>query len=606
MKLLKKFYPLNMGDAIRRVLLAWMLAATVEFFLLPSALRSLDGVLGLAEMSLVRVVLLTAAGGALLQAFRLDAKLERWLTVGVFALFAASCLIASFSWGFLAVCMIVLAILVVYAVFGAAPECAPKIAPKGKKRWHVVTFIMAAVFFAFVSAWTVCRLYSFVNSTYDFGIFAQMFHSMKSAGAPMTTLERSKMLSHFHVHMSPIYYLMLPFYWLFPSPATLQILQAAILASAVIPLWKLGRLHGLGEPIRVLLCAVLLVFPAFSGGVSYDLHENCFLTPLILWLFYAIDAKNIKLTAVFALLTLMVKEDAAVYVAVIALWLFLAKKEQRYTALALLVGSLIWFFAVTAYLQNVGDGVMSYRYENYMYDGSSSLMTVIKAVILCPMKALFEAFEPQKLNFILQTMLPLAFLPLITRKYSRFLLLIPYFLVNLMSDYTYQHSIFFQYCYGPLACLMYLTVVNAADLPKKSLQVIPLCAALILGMGFFHETVLPVAERSIERYEKNQAHYDEIRTALEVVPEGASVTATAFYTPHLAQREILYDVLHCTSEQLFSTDYVVLQINARNEYASYNSSPDIYDGYENLTKLLEARGYTLFYELEDVFTIYQR
>jgi len=225
---------------------------------------------------------------------------------------------------------------------------------------------------------------------------------------------------------------------------------------------------------------------------------------------------------------------------------------------------------------------------------------------LCPMKALFEAFEPQKLNFILQTMLPLAFLPLITRKYSRFLLLIPYFLVNLMSDYTYQHSIFFQYCYGPLACLMYLTVVNAADLPKKSLQVIPLCAALILGMGFFHETVLPVAERSIERYEKNQAHYDEIRTALEVVPEGASVTATAFYTPHLAQREILYDVLHCTSEQLFSTDYVVLQINARNEYASYNSSPDIYDGYENLTKLLEARGYTLFYELEDVFTIYQR
>ena len=104
-------------------------------------------------------------------------------------------------------------------------------------------------------------------------------------------------------------------------PETLQVLQATVITSAVIPLWKLGKHHGLSGLQRTLLCAVLLLYPAFSGGTGYDIHENCFLTPLLLWLFYGIDRKNTSLTAIAAALTLTVKEDAAVYVAVIGLWL---------------------------------------------------------------------------------------------------------------------------------------------------------------------------------------------------------------------------------------------------------------------------------------------
>ena len=41
---------------------------------------------------------------------------------------------------------------------------------------------------------------------------------------------------------------------------------------------------------------------------------------------------------------------------------------------------------------------------------------------------------------------------------------IPYVLVNLMSDYTYQHDIFFQYTYGSTAFLFYLSVINYEDI----------------------------------------------------------------------------------------------------------------------------------------------
>ena len=318
-------------------------------------------------------------------------------------------------------------------------------------------------FFLFVSAWTVCRVRAFSTPTFDFGIFSQMFYNMKETGLPMTTVERDGLLSHFAVHMSPIYYLMLPFYCIAPRPETLQVLQAAVMTSAVLPLWKIGKLHGLSGLQRTLFCVLLMVYPAFSGGVGYDIHENCFLTPLILWLLYGIDKKSTSITAVSAALTLLVKEDAEVYVG-IALWLLLRsvlrrQEGEKWGLIAgsgMLVGAIAYFFTVTGYLAENGDGVMTYRYNNFIYDGSASLVTVVKAVLMNPMKALYECVDEEKLKFIGQTMVPLLGLPLLTRRFERYVLLIPYVLINLMSDYQYQHNIYFQYAFGSTACLMYL------------------------------------------------------------------------------------------------------------------------------------------------------
>ena len=59
---------------------------------------------------------------------------------------------------------------------------------------------------------------------------------------------------------------------------------------------------------------------------------------------------------------------------------------------------------------------MSFRHQHFLYDGSSSLLTVIKAVILCPMKVIRECVDGEKLRFIALTLLPLLGLPLLTRR----------------------------------------------------------------------------------------------------------------------------------------------------------------------------------------------
>ena len=116
---------------------------------------------------------------------------------------------------------------------------------------------------------------------------------MKKTGLPLVTCERDVLLSHFAVHISPIYYLLLPFYALFPSPLTLQIGQAVIVASGVIPTLLLCKHYCLSGKSTCALVLIYVLHPALSGGCFFDIHENCFLTPLLLWMFYFFERKNI-------------------------------------------------------------------------------------------------------------------------------------------------------------------------------------------------------------------------------------------------------------------------------------------------------------------------
>lgn len=594
---------------IRRLLLAWLFAATVEYALCGGQLHD-AGVL--AGMSFLRTMIVTFCIllGLILFGKLLGNTSERWAMAGLFLILSVLSLIQSYTQPFLIACCAILAILVIYAIYGWSNSPAPEATSPKSKLWPCVTAVAAIGFFVLVTVWTVCRVYSFCTPTYDFGIFSQMFYNMKQSGLPLTTVERDGLLSHFKVHVSPIYYLLLPFYCLFPTPATLQVLQAAVLASAVIPLWLLAGKHGLSPKFRTALCVLLLLYPAYAGGASYDIHENAFLTPLILWLLYALDTNRRLLTWLFAALVLFVKEDAAVYVAVTALYVIVRAlvtkeyKKQLYTGILLFAVSVLWFLGVTTYLSMVGDGVMTYRYKNFMIDNSGSLLSVVKAVLLCPMKAVYECVDPEKLTFIGQTLLPLLFLPVLTRKYQRYILLIPYVLINLMSDYQYQHSIFFQYTYGSTAFLFYLTAVNLADIKQnwKKIGAVSIAAAFALAM--FCSLIIPEVSAYHKRYTQNRLYYQKVSETLDTVPEGASVAATTFYTTYLSQREVLYDIRYATREHILSCEYIVMSATSENCYKAFAVNGT--GGFENFLSFLRDNGYVPYSQLEGSVVIYRR
>ncbi len=594
---------------------AWLTAVTLEYAGLTNAHKTLTECTAISHMSLLRVIVLTIAIWILLffiSKIVRDRKYIRWLPVFPCITYITAALFTSFSWRFLAVCLLILSLLIGYAVFGWDHKIKKQIGCQEQKEphlWKLFLGIFAFIFFCFLSAWTVARVRTFSTPTYDFGIFSQMFHSMKESGLPITTLERETRLSHFAVHVSPIYYLMLPFYMIFPYPETLQVLQILVITSALFPLWKIAKHYGLPLSLRFLMGILLLCYPSYAGGVSYDLHENCFLTPLLLWLFYGMERKKLSIIAVSVIFTWMIKEDAAVYVGIFALyWLLRSllhhEKKEMLVAWILLIGSIVYFFTVTWILSSYGDGVMSGRYENLMPKDSKSLISVVKTILICPIKAIYECVDSEKLSFIALTMLPFLGLPLLTRKYERLLLLIPYLLFNLMSDYVYQHDIWFQYTFGSTAFLFYLLIINLSDFKISWKHHIVIGCCIALSFGIFSTTIIPRASQVIYASIHKHEYYEQQRNYLDLIPEDASVATTAFYTTYLSQRSVLYDIRYHTAEQILECEYVVLKVDEAGTFSKYNTDGE--NGKEIFTDFLSKHGYRPEYIEEGILEIYHR
>lgn len=443
------------------------------------------------------------------------------------------------------------------------------------------TWFSAAILITVYTVWIggICCLVYLQHWTpsYDFAIFAQMFYYMKETGLPYTTCERDMLLSHFSVHISPIFYLILPFYYLFPSPLTLQIFQCLIVASGVIPLILICRNHKLSDVAAILFSICFISCSAYIGGCFYYIHENNFLVPLILWLIYFLEKGNRILSFVFTVLLLCVKEDAAIYVCVIALFFLIRKEkpstENRFslkelffkTELWILIISILYFIIAVSWLSTHGNGAMTGRYDNYIYDGSHSLLTMIFAIIQNPIYVISQCFTQEKLLQILLVFVPFCFLPLFTTKWSRLILLLPFVLMNLMSSYSYQSQIGFQYHFGSCTLLFYLAIRNYADLPaiRKKLLISAVGCSMILTLSQ-HQNML------LRYYPDYVAHSDErniVCETLAAIPEDASVSSSAFLVADLSQRKEVYDLFYTDKK----TDFVVIDLRGGGDYDSYTN-----------------------------------
>lgn len=452
-----------------------------------------------------------------------------------------------------------------------------------KRAMYMMMIILGTLFVVFTGGCTVLRYLSFAAPNFDFGLFSQMFHYMKTTLTMNTTAERDMLLSHFAVHISPAFYFLLPFYAIVTSPATLQLMQAVVIAMGLVPLAAICRNHKLSNLETILIGIAYVTYPVMSAGCFYDIHENLFL-PLFLLMFLYFseredgkgEAGSLKGMIISMLLVFSVKEDASVYIVFIALYLILGRKMYR-KGLLVLSCALMYFAFTTVLLSVIGEGVKFGRLNNMLLDENGSMLGIIQTVIMYPAYTLTQIFREDNIKFILQTLGPLLFMPLFSKKWYRFILIGPFVLFNLLPEYSYSHNIFFQYVFGSGTLLLYLSVINVADMDKKirNSMVPMLSAACIL---FFSSIMLQKAN-IFQTYNKesNQEIYAVMNEGLSMIPEDASVIATTYLCAALSDRDILYE-LYYTDEE---AEYVALDL--RGEPKDY--SVDTYledDKYETI------------------------
>ena len=461
---------------------------------------------------------------------------------------------------------------------------------KYKKIFNYSVLSFVILYVVYLSIVVAYKVKTFDGSTFDIGIFSQMFHRMSTDLTAITTLERDRFLSHFAVHISPIFYLLLPFYKFLPHVETLEVLQIWVVFSAVIPLRLLLKRLNFSKSINSLIIAWFVLIPVMTTAGGYHLHENCFLVPLIIWLFYFISSEQKWKILLVTLLLLFVKEDAFIYVVSIGLYFLFQKRfslSSQTKKWIILVDFIlpVLYFALGLYLLNTyGEGGMVSRFEPYLLEGENGILSVLKNLILHPTYVFSKLLIARKLGYLFFVLAPLVFLPLVQRTWSNYLLSLPLIVINLLPDWPYQYDIGFQYSYGSQTLLFIMALLALEDLKEhkfiKEKTTLAMVTVGIIMSGTLLHHFTHNWSFNIGYYFEHKEKFDTMRYTLESLPEEASVVTEGGYTPALRNHQYLYDIFYHNDKKADdSIDYIVIPREQKGNNKVYDP---IIESYESL------------------------
>lgn len=432
--------------------------------------------------------------------------------------------------------------------------------------------ILLALFLLFtlvIGITTSFRYSTFSSTTFDFGIFIQAMENMARGGAPLTTVERGRELTHFAVHFSPVLYLLQPFYYIFRSPYFLFWAAAALIGAGVFPLAGICRKLGLGTPYVLGFSILYILYPVMGNANFTDFHENVFLPLFILLtVWFALSGKAVP-TAVFSLALLSVKEDAAVYAVALALWMILSGKpgKIRWTGLGIMAGSVLYFLLATRIIVLCGGEIMTSRFADYQV-GSGGLFEVAKNLFLDAGYLLSRIFTEGRFQYWLWMLVPLLALP-VRADVTWLPLMIPMLVINLMPEWKYQYNVSYQYSFGTGALLIVLAAVSLLRIKesslKKYLMMTAICLCIIFSAGLTLHNITYYTGLQV----KNGQTCEEVQKALDKLPKDASVTATTCLCPHLYDIKELYTV-PIYYESYRQTDYYIEDTRNSSSKADYD------------------------------------
>lgn len=285
----------------------------------------------------------------------------------------------------------------------------------------------------------------------------------------------------FAAHFTPIIYPLFVFpFWLFQTPVTLAFLQVVYVFSAVLPIWLFARRH-LNAEAAHLFAASFCLYPTIH---YIALHGPAYLElsiPLVAWLIYWSDSEDPRPAALFAFLSLMVREEMGLVLAGIGASLFLQGRRRRgvsfmvvgiaYTAIALKV--IIPSFRSEESLVFMG---------NYKSWGDTP-EAVIRNLFLHPLDSISHMISLPRAGNLVMYLLPLCFLPILAP--TVLLAAVPNALSTFMSDSISNYNFTLYYLSPTLPILFLAAVVGAGRVSKRVPGGLPAIVWTVFFTGFF-------------------------------------------------------------------------------------------------------------------------
>jgi uncharacterized membrane protein len=367
---------------------------------------------------------------------------------------------------------------------------------------------------------------------YDMGIFDQGVWLLSRFHAPFVTVNGREL---FGDHASFVMLLAVPLYWIAPKAQTLLVLQAGLLAAAAIPMYLVGLRRLRQVWMAAPLAIAYLLNPALQHGNLEQFHPECFLVFFAAVALYASIEWHPRILAAAAIGGLLVKEDTALLIVPLALWVALRRDRRFGTWLgAAAVGYMLFAYGVVIKLLL---GTTAFYANRIPFGG---IWGLIRAPFTHPGKFWSYLIGGYKPFYLWQMMASFGGAFLIAPEVAAIGILS--LLENVLSLFPYMQEINYHYSLSLVPVLAMGTVYATSRLRSAKLQAVAcgyVLSAAIASCALWG--LAPISRHPAYPHSSpSSLAVAEVNRALSIIPPNAVVSADDAYVSHLDHRVYCY------------------------------------------------------------------
>jgi uncharacterized membrane protein len=457
--------------------------------------------------------------------------------------------------------------------------------------------LFAALTFFFVELILVLhRHLSFYPSytSFDQGIFNQVFWNgihgrffQSSLSSSLSISEPIPEVSYHRLgqHFTPALLLWLPIYAIFPSAATLLVLNVTLITAAGIVLYILAR-QRLEPNLAALIMMSFYGTKAVIGPTLGNFQDLCQLPLFVFGLLLALEKRSWGWFWGLAVLILAVREDAGILLFSIGFYL-VASRRYPWMGLAICILSFSYAIVVTSkvmplFSYDVPKRFLVEQFGHFVEGEKTSGLEILLAMLSKPWQLLIEIFTPfsRTIQYILNHVFPLAFVPLLSPA-TGMLIAAPLLTLFLRNDY-WALSMNMRFALTIVPGLFYGAILwwsyHPGAFKPRFRRFWAFCIAASIFFALTsnpHRALSFVIPDSLNPWVyasplQQWGHARIIHSLLAEIPGDASVSATTHIVPHLSnRREMLgfpqVELIDDAGETI-SVDYVIADVRQLQQY----------------------------------------
>jgi uncharacterized membrane protein len=396
--------------------------------------------------------------------------------------------------------------------------------------WHLGLLVAMVLYVIWFTSLTLDIHHGLGTSSFDLGLYDQGVWLLSRFEAPFVTLMGRNL---FGDHTSFILLFLVPLYWLWPSVGVLLFIQSVVLAAGAIPVFMYAR-RRLPANWMAFVCGIAyLCHPAVGWTNVENFHPDAFAGVLVGFAVYGALERKWRVYAVFVVLALMVKEDVALVIAPLGVWV--ALRRDRRIGIITILGSLAFAAYAILVVMRTLTGVVGRNVWRIPFGGPFGLL---RRLVSHPGEVWDHLRSDGRPYYLWQMTAPFAFV--FARLPDVALISALVLFTNVLSTFAYQYDIHYHYSLIAVPALA-LGSVYALRVMRARWRT---AMVLLMGVTAFYASYLwgafPYSRHDFAYWAPDHPIAADLRAIIDEIPSDASVAAFHSAAPHLSHRREIY------------------------------------------------------------------